>query len=65
MSQKVRRMNQKLYDYAENAYQKYREAEAIVPELLYVWLLAEVHFAGTVTGVQSTYWVCFLPMIVN
>jgi hypothetical protein len=47
-------MNQKLADTAETAYQEYQSSNQIVPELLFAWLLAEVHFAGTVTQVQST-----------
>jgi hypothetical protein len=47
-------MNQAQYDAAEVAYRQYEESNQIVPELLFAWLLVEVHFASTVTDVQST-----------
>lgn len=51
---RVEQMDQKLSVAAETAYQRYQEASEIIPELLFAWLLAEVHFAGTVTQVQGT-----------
>jgi hypothetical protein len=53
-SNRVEHMDQQLTTAAEAAYQHYQEASEIIPELLFAWLLAEVHFAGTVTQVQST-----------
>ena len=47
-------MEQKLSVTAENLYQQYQECDVIVAEHLFAWLLAEVHFASSVTKVQST-----------
>lgn len=47
-------MDQTLATAAEAAYRQYQDGNKIVPELLFAWLLAEVHFAGTVTQVQGT-----------
>lgn len=47
-------MDQQLYDRAEQAYQSYKVENSIVPELLFAWLLAEVHFATSETHVQNT-----------
>lgn len=47
-------MDQTLATAAEAAYRQYQDGNKIVPELLFAWLLAEVHFAGTQTQVQST-----------
>lgn len=47
-------MDQNLYNYAETAYQNYCIGNGDTAILLFSWLLAEVHFAGTVTEVQTT-----------
>lgn len=47
-------MDQLLFDRAEKAYTDYLAGNTIVPELLFAWVLAEVHFAGLVTEVQTT-----------
>lgn len=46
-------MDQKLYNVAEAAYQQYDKSSEIGEELLVAWLLAEIHFVGTVTDVLS------------
>jgi hypothetical protein len=43
-----------LHNAAETAYQEYQDSNLIESAELFKWLLAEVHFAGTVTQVQST-----------
>jgi hypothetical protein len=50
----VEYMDQTLASAAEAAYRQYQDTNEIVPELLFAWLLAEVHFAGTQTQVQTT-----------
>jgi hypothetical protein len=47
-------MDIKLALAAEMAFEKYDDVNGIVTELLFSWLLAEVHFAGTVTNIQTT-----------
>ena len=41
-------MNQLLYDHAEKMYRGYCAEDTIVPEQLFGWLLAEVHFYSDV-----------------
>lgn len=41
-------MNQLLYDFAEKMYREYSAEDTIVPEQLFGWLLAEVHFYSDV-----------------
>ncbi|MBY0538522.1 hypothetical protein K2P47_03965 [Patescibacteria group bacterium] len=46
-------MDQKLYNVAEAAYQHYDKSNDIGGQPLMTWLLAEIHFLGTITEVIS------------